>query len=344
MTRLGWIAALAVAAALAAPAAAQTAKDLPPGVQKLIPAAKAEGGLTVFGQTVNPDQEKAFAKAVGHFYGFEVKLRMVSGLHPTKIAETIQATRQGAPSGLDVFWTAATGGGDLDNAGALTRVDWVQELGVDRTLLFGPWGLRAQDGVLIIVAHNTQLVPDPKALTKYEDVLNPIFKGRVAIPRAPGIFAFLAYHWGEQKTAAYVRDLMDKQQARLLPTFPDVRTRLVAGEFAVSLGTDVVLEERKGAPVTHSPVDPLIVTPWASHVMKDTKSPNLAKLWAYWLTTPDGQKHMDEIRGISRYNAEGTSLSKIAKGRTVVVVPADWTQKESARYTQIFGKIMGLAR
>ena len=335
---------LVVSASIVGPSYAQTAKDLPPNIQALIVAAKSEGGLTVFGQTVNPDQERAFAKAVSDFYGFDIKLRLVSGLHPQKVAEVIQATKQGVPSGLDVFWTSATGGGDLDNAGALARIDWEKDFGVEKKLLFGPYGLRAQDGMLIAVAHNKSLVPDAQAPRKYEDVLNPMYRGRIAIPRAPGIFVFLSYYWGEERTAAYVRDLIEKQQARLLPTFPDVRTRLMSGEFAVSLGADVFQEQRKGAPVDHSPIDPIIVTPWASHVMKDAKSPNLAKLWSYWLTTDTGQKSMDDIRGISRVDAPDTGLSRLAQGKKIVLVPADWTQKESERLTRAFGKIMDLGR
>lgn len=343
MAKLG-LAALVVLVVIGGSAMAQTA-DLPAGVKALLAKAKGESELTVFGQTVNPDQEKTFEKSFNAFYGLNAKLHMISALHPQKIAELIRAHQQGVPSGIDVFWTSATGGGDLDRAGMVEHVDWVKDVGLKPELVYGPWGVRAQDGLLIVVGYNTQQIPDrAKAPHSYEDLLDPKYKGHIAIPRAPGIFVFLAYYMGEEKAAKWLKDLIDKQQPRVIATFPDLRGRLQTGEFAVEVGADVFQEKRKGAPVDHAPVDPLIVTPWASHVMTDAKAPNLAELWSYWLATDSGQKAMDQFRGMSRVDVPGTSSYELAQGKKVVSIPADWAIKESDRLTAEYGKLMGLGR
>lgn len=323
---------------------AQTANTLPAGAQALLGPAKSEGELLIYGIAANPEENAAFNKAFNDYYGLKAKLRIITGMHPQKAAEIVQATKQSVPSGLDVFWTAASVSAELARADALAKVDWAKEFGAAPDLVYGPYGLRAQDGTLAIVAYNKTLVPADKAPKSYEDLLNPAYKGRIAIPRTASIFAYLAYAVGEDKTASLLTDLMEKQQARLLATFPDVTARLISGEFSVSLGAGVFLDARQGAPVDAAPVDPLIVTPWSTHVMKDAKNPNLAKLWGYWLSTPDGQKTMDRIRAISRVGAEGTALNKVSAGKKVIVVPADWTVKEAGRLTQKCGKIMGLVR
>jgi len=331
--------------AAAGGAYAQDAASLPDGIKALVAKAKGEGEFTVFGQTVNPDQERAFEKGFNEFYGLNAKLHMISALHPQKIAEVIRASQQGVPSGIDVFWTSATGGGDLDRAGLLDHVEWVKDFNVRPDLVYGPWAVKAQDGLLIVVGYNTQQIPDrAKAPHTYEDLLDPKYKGHIAVPRTSAIFVFLAYYMGEEKTAAWLKDLMDKQQPRVIATFPDLRTRLQTGEFAVEVGADVFQEKRKGAPVDHAPVDPLIVTPWASHIMKDAKAPSLAKLWAYWLATDNGQKAMDQFRGMSRADVPGTSSYELAQGKKVISIPAEWAIKESDRLTAEYGKIMDLGR
>ena len=326
-----------------ASAAAQTAKNLPAGAQALIGPAKAEGELLIYGIAVNPDENAAFTKAFNAYYGLNAKTRILTGMHPQKAAEVIQQTKQSVPSGIDIFWTAASVSAELDQAGALAKIDWAKEFGVESDLIYGPSGLRAQDGTLVLVAFKT-LVPADKAPKTYDDLLNPIYKGRVAMPRTASILAYLAYGIGEDKATSWLTDMMDKQQVRLLATFPDVTARLISGEFAVSFGVGVHLDARQGAPVDNAPVDPVIVTPWSTYVMKDAKNPNLAKLWGYWLTTPEGQKAMDDIRAISRVGAQGTALNKLATGKKVIVVPADWTVKEAPRLTQKYGKIMELVR
>ena len=100
-----WLAAFMVLAA-AGGAYAQDAASLPDGIKALVAKAKGEGEFTVFGQTVNPDQERAFEKGFNEFYGLNAKLHMISALHPQKIAEVIRASQQGVPSGIDALRNA----------------------------------------------------------------------------------------------------------------------------------------------------------------------------------------------------------------------------------------------
>jgi hypothetical protein len=69
----------------------------------------------------------------------------------------------------------------------------------------------------------------------------------------------------------------------------------------------------------------------------------MARLWGYWLATPDGQRTMSEITGVSRSDAEGTEFWKFAQGKRTVIVPEEFT-RDIERLSQKYAKLMGIAR
>jgi iron(III) transport system substrate-binding protein len=337
-------AALTASACLGTGASAQERADgLPEPVRLLLDGAKKEGTAVIFGQSLNPTQVQQFSDAVSAFYGFKIGLTIISGMHPVKAAELVQAMKQGVPSGIDVFWTASEVAETLRKGNALAAVDWVKETGADPNLKWGKDGLRAHDGTLVMVAYNTQLVSASDAPRSYLDLVNPAWKGRLAMPRTATPFTYISYYLGDEKTETLLRDLMDKVQPKILSTFPDLRTRLISGEFAVEMGSEVFRDRLRGAPVENAPIDPLIITPWASYVMSDAQHPNVAKLWAYWLSTPNGQKSISEIASVSRADAEGTEFWKFAQGKRIVVVPEEFT-RDIERLSQKYAKLMGISR
>jgi len=213
-------------------AAAQPSKALPAKVAELIPAAKQEGELVIFGQALNPSQARAVSQALGDFYGFPIKLNVVVGLHVAKAAEVVDAAKHGVPSGLDIFWTTAENIETLSKGGALEAFDWTKALGLDPALKFSEYGLKSHDGVLSSVFYNTGLVKPADAPKSYQDLLDPKWRGRIAMPRSPGPWVNLTYALGEEETARLLEALIHQQQAKLLPTYPDVKARVISGEFS----------------------------------------------------------------------------------------------------------------
>jgi len=335
--------ALVTAASLGCGAHAQSRGDLPEPVRALLEDAKKEGGAVIFGQSLNPTQIAQYSDAISAFYGFKIQLTMISGMHPVKASELVQAMKQGVPSGIDVFWTASEVAETLRKGNAFLTIDWAKAAGADPKLKWGEDGLRAHDGTLVMVAYNTQLVPAKDAPRSYFDLVNPAWKGRLAMPRTATPFTYISYYLGEDKTETLLRDLMEKVEPKILATFPDLRTRLISGEFAVEIGSEVFRDRLRGAPVEHAPIDPLIITPWGTYVMRDAQHPNVAKLWGYWLSTPSGQKALSDITGVSRADAEGTEFWKFAQGKKTVIVPEDFT-RNIERLSQKYAKLMGITR
>lgn len=338
-----WLASLASGGPLP-PAAAQKAANLPPAVAALVPAAKREGEAVIFGITLNPSQVDAFAKAISAYYGFPIKLNMFGALHVQKTVEVVEAVRNGAPSGMDIFWTSAENIETLQRGGALARYDWIAELGLDPALKFGAYGLRAHDGMLTNVTVNTDMVKAGQAPKSYDDLLDPKWKGRMAAPRSPGPWVNLSYAIGEEKTAALLTALVKTQQLRILPRYPDVLARVVNGEFPLGIGTEAFIEIRKKAPVAHADLDIMVIAPWGFTITKDAVHPAMAKLWGYWATTREGQSALDQIRGISAVTAAGTDVARFAEGKKVFVVPYDYMVKNAERLNKQYGEILGVVR
>lgn len=328
----------------ARPAAAQQAATLPAPVAALVPAAKREGEATIFGLTLNPTQVDAFSKAISAYYGFPIKLNMFGALHVQKTVEVVEAVRNGAPSGMDVFWTSAENIETLQRGGALASYDWIGELGLDPALKFGAFGLRAHDGMLTNVTYSTEMVKPDQAPKSYDDLLDPKWKGRIAAPRSPGPWVNLSYAIGEEKTAALLTSLVKTQQLRILPRYPDVLARVVNGEFPLGIGTEAFIEIRKKAPVAHADLDIMVIAPWGFTITKDARHPALAKLWGYWATTKEGQAALDQIRGIAVVTAAGTDVAAFAKGKKVFVVPYDYMVQNAERLNKQYGEILGVVR
>jgi ABC-type Fe3+ transport system substrate-binding protein len=337
---VAWIVALL---ALAFPAAA--AEKFSPPVAALLDQAKAEGyAATVYGISLDPAQKAEFEKHISAFYGHPIALNMISGLHPQKAAEVVQGAKMGAETGIDIFWTGSAIAAILERGGdIIAHVDWHKELGTDPALTLGDFGLSLHDGTLAGVIYNTNLIKPDDAPKSYPAVVdNAKLKGRIALPRAPNIFIYMAYAMGDEAAQKLITQVIGPQQARILPTFPDVQNRVMSGEFALGLGVDATIPRRKGAPVENAPIDPVVLTPWAAWLMKDAKHPATGKLFAYWAVSADGQKTLNDVDAISLVTTPGTDLYKRAEHKKVVIVPHKYIVEELPKLLPVYSKLMGV--
>lgn len=319
-------------------------QSLPAAVGALLPQAKAEGATaTLYAGDFDPTQIAAISKAVGDFYGIPFDIRFVSGLHPQKAAEIVQGAKMGVASGLDVFWTGSAVGVLLEKGGVVADFDWFKELPIDERLRWGPKGLRMHDAMLAGIAYNTEFIPPAEAPRAYEELINnPKWKGRIAAPRAPNVFVYMSYGLGDEPTRALIKNLMEVQELKILPTYPDVTNRVLSGEFALGIGVTPILQRRRGAPVDTAPVDPVILTPWAFWLMKDAPHPATAKLFGYWLSSPAGQKVLSDVAALSLASTPGTDLARFIEGKKVLTVPHEFNVDALPKLGPIYGRLMGL--
>ena len=333
-----WVGLLAVAAVLFGVPATATGADLPDAVKKLVKPAQAEGEATVFGVTMNPRQVAMMNESFNSFYGTKIKLNQVGGRHTRKRVEVIRALEKKVPTGLDLFWTTSPRA--LIEGNALIKFDWAGEFGLPANLMEGEYGVKTSDSYLTMVTINTNLVKPADEPKTYDDLLDPKWKGRIAIPRSPSPWNYFAFAFGEEKAKKFLQTLLRKQEVKTLARYPDVRSRVIGGEFAIGFGTDAWAEIAKGAPVKHPDIDTVILAARGAYIIKDTKAPNIAKLWGYWVVSPAGQKTIHDVRGYSLVTSKGTYMYNYVQGKKVLDIPFDWRMKNEARLTKVYRAVL----
>ena len=314
------------------------AADLPASVKNLIPTAVKEGEATVFGTTMNPRQVKMMNTGFNAFYGTKIKLNQIGGRHTRKRVEVIRALKNNVPTGLDLFWTSSPRA--LIQGNAIVKFNWAKEFGLPQSLMQGEYGIKTHDSYLTMVTINTNLVKPSDAPRSYDDLLLPQWKGKIAMPRSPSPWIYFSYAFGEKKAEQFLQTLLKQQEVKTLPRYPDVRSRIIGGEFAIGLGTDAWAEIRKGAPVKHPNMDTVILAARAAYIVKDAQAPSIAKLWGYWVVSPAGQKTIHDVRGYSLISTKSGDMYKYVQGKKVVDVPFDWRMKNEARLSKKFRSVL----
>ena len=147
-----------------------------------------------------------------------------------------------------------------------------------------PTHVRAQ-GLVV----NPNLV-DPKEITSYWDVVNPKFKGKVAIrdPRSSGGGAW--HMLGIQNTPGLGRDYIVKLKSTVEPFILSggsniIRDAVVRGQFAIGFSGrgDFFQDLPKGAPLAWVvPKEGLAWTPSSIALVNGGPNPNAAKVFMTW--------------------------------------------------------------
>jgi len=324
--------------ALATTTSITQAANLPDAVKRLVPLAQKEGKVVVFGTTMNPRKVATINKSFNAFYGTEINVVQIGGRHTRKRVEVARALKNNVPTGIDLFWTSSPG--NLVHDGSLTKFDWVKKFGLAANLRQGGYGIKTHDSYLTMVTINTNLVKPGDEPRSYNDLLDPKWKGRIAAPRSPSPWVNFSFAYGEDKAASYLAHLIGKQELKLLPRYPDVRSRVIGGEFAIGIGTDAWAEIRKGAPVKHPNMDDVILSARAAYIVADSKHLNAAKLWGYWVVSDAGQKAIHEVRGYSLIGTKGTDMHKYVQGKKIHDITYDWHLKNAGRLGKKFRKIL----
>lgn len=319
-------------------AGSATAADLPASVKALIPAAEEEGKLLVWGTTLNPRQIADMKKAFNAYYGTDIDLTHQGGRQDIKAQQMALAFKNGAPTGVDVFWSPVPK--PLIDASALVAVDWAKEFGVDPSLQIGDYGVETHHSTSLFVTLNSNLVKPGEGPTSYQDLLDPKWRGKIALPRSPFTWFMYTSAYGEDEAAKMLTTLLKDQEVKMVRTHTDALQRVLSGEFMIAVTTDSFTDIAKGAPVRHADLEEVVMNSAGAFILADSPNVNAAKLWIYWAVSPEGQKTLEAVRGYSLVETETSRLFQYAKDRKVHKVPFDWRLENQDRLVPKFAKII----
>jgi iron(III) transport system substrate-binding protein len=105
----------------------------------------------------------------------------------------------------------------------------------------------------MVIAYNTNLLKAAEAPKSYMEILDPKWKGKIAVDTSPDTWVFGMLHkWGTEKTYDYQKKLIQEQQALIRKGHTNQTNLLIAGAFpvAVELYSYKIAEmKNQGAPV-----------------------------------------------------------------------------------------------
>jgi len=237
--------------------------------------------------------------------GFEkrfpgVKINPVRAVGASMVSRLITESASGNVS-VDVAMLSLVFLKPLLDRDLLVKEDWKRFKNTDTSAALMDGRFLVVSGNAGVMIYNTKSVPPAKAPQKWEDLLNPEWKGQIAIPQTQIGFSILFEIWDENKAVKYLETLA-KQQLVVESGANMTLPRCANGEVALAntYMSQVPMWKAKGQPIDATPISPQWDSPQGVYSVKGLPHPNAAKLLMGWLITPEGQAAMVKTgRGLS---------------------------------------------
>ncbi|MFN0072612.1 MAG: ABC transporter substrate-binding protein [Chloroflexota bacterium] len=259
---------------------------------KYYEAAQKEGKLVLYGNSLTPalfDSTKAaFA---GRFPGIELSGTEMAG---RDIREKVIAEQASKNYVADIALMGFTTQRDLTDAGLLEAYESPQVSALFPQFVVPGGVVNPRNATLISLAVNTNLVPPDQEPKVWDDVLDPKWKGKIAVldPRGSGeggtIVAGMELVYGLEWSSK-----LKAQEPFFANATGPLWTGLVRGEYAMYLSArhvDAIVQRKAGAPVKF--VKPKDGVGWTYSSMGNIKNqphPNAARLFIEWTLSAEGQ-------------------------------------------------------
>jgi iron(III) transport system substrate-binding protein len=261
--------------------------------QALIDAAKKEGAVTWYTTLIANQMARPAVDAFQKKYGITVNAVRAD---TSALLVRIQNEAQAGKTQADVIDTTS-GTPLLKRMGLLEKwlPDSAKALPADYLDPEGYW--IAASLYILTLGYNKDLVPkgtEPKSL---KDVLDPKWKGKIAVsgnassPGVAGLVGFVLATMGEQPGIEYLKALSRQQPAIIQASTRQVLDLIIAGEYSVGLqifNHHVAFSANRGAPVGWVKIDPAMAVFLTLGVVKGPHR-NAGKLLVDFLVSDEGQ-------------------------------------------------------
>ena len=289
-----WQIATMVGAVILTVAGAASAAEWEDRLQKLYPAAKAEGQLIFNTERIEEIGGKdGVAKFEKRFPGVKLNL---TGIAASQLAPRIMAEAKTGRVSIDIMR------GDPNRAEPLAERDLLVTLvAVELTdkpvkTFFDNRFIKLSDHVTNFV-YNTDFVKPADVPKTYEDLLNPKWERKLVLDARGGQIAHLLSTkvWEEKRFWDFAKGLKD-QKPVWTSRNTEAMAKITSGEGWIGTGSYAAIEElkAKGAPVEFMFLSPALSQIRGASIIKGSANPNAAKLFLGWLLSPEGAEARDK--------------------------------------------------
>ena len=313
-------------------------------LEDLVAGAKKEGIIEFYGpSTLGPEGAQAIVSAFNKKYGLNVKVNFTSSGNMTRdTAKVVGLSASGQPPEWDIMVVTDAHHGSLWLRKLHKTFDYTS-VGVDKQRVEYDSGTISVANQFALPTYNTKLVAAKDVPQKWEDLLDPKWKGKLGVINSTHHFGRLAAGpWGDEKTLDFVKKLA--AQKPLLTRAGEMAQRLILGEVLVTATLqDSQLHEAKesGAPLAFAEkVSPVISPEYHVGVIKNAPHPNVGHLMSAFMASAEVQPAWLKFTGHTSAYVPGTAAYKFAQGKQVIYMKQDQADKVDKISRQI-GKILG---
>ncbi|MCW2876033.1 MAG: transporter substrate-binding protein [Sphaerisporangium sp.] len=284
-------------------------------------AAGAKEGQVSFWSGVEPDM---FNKEIVPFKTAHPKIEVkFTYLQPQdQIQRALAELQAGRALDVDAISPDSATALTIFQAKAVEEAD-LSKLGVDPSLAVDIQGTkvfttqRTYGGI----AYNSNLVKAADLPDTWEGLVDPKYAGKISVDPRGKWLAPLAAVWGEQKTVAWYKKLIEVAKPVVVSGVTGSLTKVISAEIPITTsGRDAETAQMKasGAPVAIKYLDVIPETNQVALLLKHAQHPNAAKCFLAWKAGKDGQAAQlaTEFKGNSISPEGMPSGSKVASVRT----------------------------
>ena len=315
---------------------------------ELVAAAKKEGVLNFyFPGSLTAEGAKALSDAFKKKYGLNIKANYSpSGGISRDVGTLISMAATGMAPEWDVMTIPDTFQGRLFGRKMQQPFDYAQ-IGVDPKAIHYKKHAVAIITAFALPAYNKKLVAAKDAPKKWEDILDPKWKGKkIGQSSLTHHYARLAVTaWGQERTKNFVEAL--SKQDLILGRVAEIYSRLELGEVQIAATlTDTHIHRAKvsGAPLAFAEgPSPTVGYTMQAAVLKGARHPNVGHLFISFLTTPEAQKILEQHTGHSLHLIPGTGAYNYVKNNKVVFM-TDKDARTVGKLQREYGQMLGFKR
>lgn len=204
-------------------------------------------------------------------------------------------------------------------------------------LLKDPGGYWTMDRInTVVVAYNTNLVDPADAPKTWEDLLDPKWRGKMAVEHTDiELLGDMASVWGQAR--AYVFwDGIAAQKPAIVDGHTELAEALAAGTYAISPTTYAYRIEKlkaDGQPIEWVRTDPVFAFPTILSLANQAPHPATAKLFINWLLSESGQTTIRDLGRIPARPGISSDPPALTEGLNLFYTPISVTD-HFAEYTE----------
>jgi iron(III) transport system substrate-binding protein len=303
--------------------------------QKLIAAAKKEGTFMLYTSLAANDYQELVAPFEKK-YGIKVKLWRASSLNVLQRTVSEATAKRYEVDGIFTDFMKLEA---LHREKLLRPVysPWQQELIPSALPAHREWAA----SILSVwtQAYNTNLVKKEDVPKTYQDLLDPKWKGKLAIEgKIPEWYATVVIDMGEENGLKFFKSLVAGNGMQVRNGLSVLNNLTVAGEVPLALTVFHYMpigSKRDGAPIEPFVIEPAIARANGMGIARRAQNPNAALLFYDYLLTPEVQKLM---AGLDYVPTNSKVASPLGNMRIKLVDPVqmlDQLEKWSASYDEV---------